>query len=281
MKRINMYVVTYNNSERINQHIERFVGTTEHIDRSQYELNYYIINNHSNFELREDLKKYVTGIFHNSLRPDWSCGHLSRDYNAALMHGFHNLNEPHAHQVITMHDDSHLNVGWFESLQNIHNQFSFYVGDFGCSMISYLPDAVKKIGIWDERFCNIGYHEADYFLRALIYNNEKSSINDHFGGRVLNETVVLFEHVGPNHQKDTHVSQTLGYHTVSRHVFAEKWNTHPEEWRSRMFTTGVPTEPLIHTYMLYPYFELAIENLEAKKYSYTPAGLEHFKNEWR
>lgn len=276
-----MYVVTYNNSERINQHIERFLNTTEHVDRSQYELNYYVINNHSNFELRPDLAERINGVLHNSLRPDWSCGHLSRDYNAALMHGFRNLNEPYANQVITMHDDSHLNVGWFEALENIHTNFTFYAGDFGCSMISYLPDAVKKIGIWDERFCNIGYHEADYFLRAYIYNKDHSSINDHHGGRVLNETVNFFEHVGPNHQKNEHVNQTMGYHTVSRKVFEDKWNVHPEDWNSRMCVTGVPTEPLIHTYMFYPYFELAIENLEAKKYSYAPAGLEHFKNEWR
>jgi hypothetical protein len=33
--------------------------------------------------------------------------------------------------------------------------------------------------------------------------------------------------------------------------------------------------------MFYPYFELDIYDLDAKKYIYAPAGLQNFKEEWK
>jgi len=276
---INIYVVTYKNKQNIENNIKRFFHTTKHVDVSKYKLNYYVINNHSNFTVDEDLLNKVT-VLHNTLRPDFSCGHLSRDYNAALIHGFKNLNNPFANQVICAHDDSLWRDGWLEDLEEIHKTYTFYAGDYGCSMTSYLPEAVKKIGIWDERMCNIGYHEADYFLRALIFNKEKSTINDYFGGRVLNPTKVVFDHPEPNIDKNNHCNESLPYHTVSRKVFEDKWNVHPENWNTRLLP-NIPTNPLINTYMYYPYFELDIEDLENKKYSYAPKGLENFRSEWR
>lgn len=277
MKRISVYVVTYNNEERLNENASRFFKTTENVDRNRFELIYNVINNHPIINLHDEFKNR-TNIMHN-LRPEFSCGHLSRDYNTALIHGFHNLNAPYSQQVICVHDDSIWHDDWFDKLQTIHETYTFYVGDYGCSMTSYLPDAVKRIGIWDERFCNIGYHEADFFLRARIYNRDKSTINDHFGGRVLNPTEVLFDHPEANGQKVVHSERSLQYHTCSRKVFEDKWNVHPEQWDSRLGEE--PSRPKIVQYMFYPYFELDIEDLEGKNYSYTPAGLQNFKSEWR
>lgn len=278
MKKIRVFVVTYKNRERLNENVSRFFETTKHLDKNLYQLEYFIINNHSEFYLDDQFKDKVI-VLHNSLRPNFSCGHLSRDYNAALINGFENLDNPAADQVICAHDDSIWNDGWFEDLEEIHKTYTFYAGDYGCSMHSYLPDAVKNIGIWDERFCNIGYHEADYFLRALIYNKEKSTINDYFGGRILNPTKIFFTHPPANTDKDMHSNASLRYHTVTRKTFEDKWGVHPEFWDTRLHT--IPTEPRIIQHMYYPYFELGINNLDEKKYSYALAGLEHFKEEWK
>lgn len=277
MRKTNIYIVTYNNPERLNENLFRLTETTKHIDLSQHSLNVVVINNHTNFFL-DDRYKNIT-VWHNVTRPNFSCGHLSRDYNAALIHGFQNLKTPAVNQIVCAHDDSMWHKNWFEDLLEIHNTYSFYVGDYGCSMHSYLPEAVKTIGIWDERFCNIGYHEADYLLRALIYNKDKSTINDYMGGRVLNPTKVLFDHPPANHNKLDHSNASLRYHTVTRKVFEEKWGVHPEFWDKRMLR--VPTEPKINQFMFYPYFELDISDLDNKKYIYALAGLEHFKEEWK
>lgn len=280
MKKINVYVVTYNNKENINLNAKRFFDSIHNLDTNKYEINYHIINNHSNFHLESEYSSKTT-VFHNYLRPDWSCGHLARDYNAALMHGFKNLKNPAIEQVVCAHDDSLWHSDWLPRLEKIHEKYSFYSGDFGCSLTSYLPEAIRKIGIWDERFCNIGYHEADYFLRALLFNKNKSSINDYLGGRLLNPTEVIFDHMYENINKKIHCEGSLPYHTVSRKVFEKKWNVHPEFWDTRLFKGSIPSKPLIDTYMMYPYFELDIEDLESKNYCYAMAGLENFKNEWR
>ena len=88
-------------------------------------------------------------------------------------------------------------------------------------------------------------------------------------------------HARENQDKLEHASASLQYHTVSRKVFEDKWGVHPEQWETRLFPNGVPTEPKIHSYMFYPYFELDIEDLDNKKYSYAKRGLENFLEEWR
>jgi len=272
----NIYVITYNNYQRLNENVMGFFETTAHL-KGQFSFRYHIINNHPNFELAEHVQDVM--VFHNFFRPIRSCGHLSRDYNAALIHGFGDLTAPDCDQVICCHDDISWNRNWFETLLDIHAQYTFYAGDHGCSMTSYLPDAIKKIGLWDERFVGLGYHEADYYLRALIYNKEKSTINDGFGGRILNPTSVVFTQPPTNKDKQNHMNAAIDYHTISRKVFAEKWGVHPEHWKARLKT--VPAAPLILGYLYYPWFELDVETLDAQRYVYQPKGLEHFLDDWK
>jgi hypothetical protein len=270
-----VYVVTYNNPERINQNIDSFLRTTSQIKDAEF--SYNIINNHSNFFLNDAYRNLpFIKVFH-SLRPDNSCGHLARDYNFAYIDGFKNLLNPSCDQVICLHDDSMWMHGWYNALCDIHKTYTYYQGDYGCSMTSVLPEAVRKIGLWDERFCNIGYHEADYSLRALIYNKEKSTINDHLAGRVLNPTCVIFNRAPENMAKLQHGIETMKYHPVSRKVFHEKWGIHPEFWYTRVFgVTELPTVSKIKNYVFYPYFEKDVEDLEGKNYCVEWT----FRNEW-
>jgi hypothetical protein len=257
MKKINVYTVTYNNQENINRNIQRFVETTDHIEGVHF--NYVVINNHSNLNI--DPHSYVPmlhknhnfGVFENFLRPDHSCGHLARDYNMALIHGFQDLNNPACDQVILLHDDSIWNDGWFEDLTELHKKYTFYAGDWGDGLTSYLPDAVKAIGLWDERFCNIGYHEADYFLRAKLFNSEKSTINDHGAGRVWNPTKEIFHHAEENHNKVASHAESARYHDLTHALFMEKWNCSPVNWH--LSIGALPTAPLIKSWAFYPYFE--------------------------
>lgn len=281
-KSVKVYIVTYNNEERIKENIFRFFDTVRDVKTVYFK--YTVINNHSNFNIGQFVcpKNVDFAVWHNVTRPDWSCGHLSRDYNAALINGFVNLNNPDCDQIICGHDDIWYKDNWFERLTKIHETYTFYAGDYGCSMTSYLPEAVKKIGMWDERISNIGYHEADYYLRALIYNGDKSTINDYFGGRVYNPTEVLFDHPPENQNKRIHSEKSLAYHANSRKVFAAKWGgVHPEQWATRLSGTPIPKTPLVPTFMYYPYFELDIDNLEEKGYIYAKAGLENFLEEWK
>lgn len=264
--RLKIYMVTYRNAECVKNNLDSFFATMpkEGDDTGvpeELSFSLTIINNHSAFTMPEQYKPYVD--VRNNLRVDESCGHLARDWNYALIDGFRNLKKPQADQIICVHDDVIWLDNWFSKLYNIHHKYDLYMADFGCTMTSYLPSAVRRIGLWDERFCNVAYHEADYQLRARIYNAEKTSINDYQQGRVWNPTEILVEHPPHNADKHTAARESLDYHPVSRKVFEKKWRRYPEQWDKQH---EPPTRPYIDSYMMYPYFEKDVETLTLQKY---------------
>ena len=188
---IKIYMVTYNSPASVANNLESLFKSKHIYTNIKLQIN--IINNHPNFHIPPEYEKSVTVLQNWHVRSENSCGHLARDWNTALIKGFGNLINPECQQVIGVHDDVIWHEDWMEKLINIHHTkgYTLYMGDFGCSFVSYLPEAVRKIGLWDERFCNIGYHEADYMLRARIHNPDKSTINDHIQERVWNPTEVF------------------------------------------------------------------------------------------
>ena len=90
-----------------------------------------------------------------------------------------------------MQNDTVVDKNWCKNLFKMHEKFNFIVGQFGDNLVSYTAEAVKKIGIWDENFTGIQYKEADYWIRALIFNKEKSCINDTLHGLELNNNDAL------------------------------------------------------------------------------------------
>jgi hypothetical protein len=258
-----MYMVTYRNPECVKNNLDTLfatLGTNQSVPKGT-QINLTIINNHSAFVLPEEYKKQVW--VKDNLRVDESCGHLARDWNYALIDGFRSLKNPRADQVICFHDDVIWLDNWLDKLYTIHQTYDFYMADFGCTLHSYLPSAVRKIGLWDERFCNIAYHEADYQLRARIYNGDKSSINDHEQGRVWNPTEVIVRHPPHNADKTSAANESLNYHPISRKVFEKKWRRYPERWERQ---GEPPKQPYIDSYMNYPYFEKDVETLTLQKY---------------
>ena len=130
-------------------------------------------------------------VIHNNARPDWDTGNLARNWNQALVHGFVDLNNPDAKIVVTMQNDIVLADNWTSNLLKMHQNYTFVTGQLGDNIISYRPEAVKRIGMWDERFITPANKEADYYIRALILNKEKSIVNDFFHGRLLNSDDAL------------------------------------------------------------------------------------------
>lgn len=276
---IRVFMVTYNSPQSVEKNLRSLFSSQQPYENVKIQV--YIINNHSNFKIPPEFADRVTVLDNWHVRSELSCGHLSRDWNTALIKGFGNLLDPECDQVIGVHDDVIWHSDWLAKLINIHHKqgYTFYMGDFGCSFTSYLPEAVRKIGLWDERFCNIGYHEADYMLRARIYNPDKSTINDIIQGRVWNATEVLFDHPAytpatatavhtyiPITDKDNARNASARYHSFSRKIFAEKWNVYVERWDINGIWENPPTKPLIPSFIYYPYFEKDVEGLEEKGY---------------
>lgn len=281
--RIKIYILTYDNAEALSDNLSSLYSNMGE-KPSDVEIEVNIINNHSRFAIDE---KYNVNVLHNALRPDWSTGHSSRNWNQAFLLGIQNLNHPACDILVNIQDDMIWSPDWLKGLLKIHETYDFYTCSWGDAFCSYKPEAVRKIGMWDERFCNLGYQEADYFLRALIYNKDKSSINDTGVGRVLNPVDMNGEPYIPDQAAtepswisnsrfvanrrnlDTRMLRTLNsleYHGVSLRMFHEKWpNIAPEFWTKELIDNPFQ-KPACPTYMFYPYFEKDIYDLPGKGY---------------
>ncbi len=258
--KIKVFIVTYNNELQLNNNLKSLYAS----DLFEHEHEITVINNNRIFKLHDPYKAKVT-IFNNVVRPDFSTGHLARDWNCALINGFKDLNNPDADIVVHVQDDTIFNCNWAKKIIDLHKKYSFIQFGWGDNFCSYTVDAVKKIGLWDERFCNIGQQEADYLIRAYLYNKEKSTINDHVHGRHLNleaDDVM----VRPHHEKyEYHSISTLGYNGWSDAVYFAKWGKHAGPWAGDYLQTVANTS-LIKNFVYYPYFEKNVENLAGKNY---------------
>ena len=255
--RCKIFIVTYNQPQLLRQNLKTLF-------ESNVDVSVEIINNFSLvFEVPDEYKDRVK-VHHQTLRPDWSCGCLSKDWNAAMVNGIVDLKDPWCDQLIMAQDDMLWDPDWFSKLQDIHSKYTFYSADEGDCLISVLPEAIRNIGLYDERFSVIGHHEADFLLRAFLYNNEKSSINDYRHRRVWNpvkETVCSRNRMtGDRRSRVTDYNQT-----VAMALWEHKWN------KQAKATTWEPMDiskirPMVHQYMSYPYFEKDVYDTKFKRY---------------
>jgi hypothetical protein len=137
--------------------------------------------------------------------------------------------------------------------KKFHKKYNFITNGIGDALHSYTVDALKTVGLWDERFCNIGYQEGDYFLRHKLYN-PNSSINDDAHKRTHNsvdtDIVARGRICGFRRQVESNVS-SMKYHKVSAEAFKKKWGTCPISGKFWDITKDM----LLPQFILYPYFE--------------------------
>lgn len=258
--RIKLYIVTYRNPLDLETNLNSIFSS----DLCGTNLTIHILNNHTEFTLKDELLNKVE-VLHNTCRPDFSTGHLSRSWNQCILHGFKDLNNPDCDILITCQDDTVFQKDWLSRLLQYHKTYSFITAGVGDNFCSYLPEAVKNIGLWDERFCSIGYQEADYFLRARIYN-KNSSINDLGHGRMYQNVFKNFkEHFCRRTDRipvsEYHIN-SMNFHDINRHLLTEKWGSVALDWKNGKF----PTKCGIDNYITYPYFEKNVLGLREKGY---------------
>ena len=264
-----LYIVTYNSEHHLNQGLESLFAA----DLSQHELEIFIINNHSNFHLHDEFKDKVA-VLHNVLRPDFSTGHTPRNWNQAFMLGFENLNNPACDIVMCAQDDTHYNPQWLNLIHKAHFEMGY---DFVCIGVgdtfhSYTPRAIKKVGMWDERFSALCFMEHDYFIRTAMYLGDKATVTDighskdlytfnplPFARDVIEQPVRDSEKLELGHQRGRMANPF-------RELFKAKWGDYSEFTPTHQFVNN-PRPPGIMGYILYPYFECDIEDLNGKGFN--------------
>ena len=265
--KIKIYIVTYKNSIDLNNNLKSLFSSN--LNGKNLKIN--IINNHSDFHLSN---KYINrvNILHNTLRPDCSTGHLSRNWNQAIINGFKDLNNPDCDILIHCQDDILWSKDWLSKLIEIHKKYTFFTGQAGDAICSYTPEAVKNIGLWDERFCSIGFHEMEYFTRAYLYNGNKSTINAGTNKHNILHDIQQYFPYRPNRneiREKEHVRSSI-FHTLNWKLLTDKWfdntpNIEPKDYWNTFKKIGRKHSKL-KNYLTYPYFEKDIYNLKEKNY---------------
>lgn len=269
--KIKQYIVTYNNNILLERCLRSMQGVTHEIT---------IIDNFGNCEV--DTYNLDVTIIKNSLRPSFSTGHLARDWNAGLILGFRSLVDPDADIVILNQNDVIFKQNYVSKLIRLHERYDFIQMGAGDEMTSFTPNAVRQIGLFDERFCNIGLQDADYLLRAKIYHPSRSTINDSIHGRIHNplpEFSSVIEHTECGHNREEESTMmSAKYHIMSHSVFYYKWKTSPvfeldRNWnkpnwgiRSNNFEFSKLRPTTSHIF--YPYFEKNINTLREQNFIY-------------
>jgi len=263
--KIKLYIVTYNNNAILNDWSLKSIFSSD-FETLGHNVKIFVINNHTNLNINDVYKNKIT-ILNNHLRPDFSTGHLSRNWNQALINGFQNPDKPDCDIVICSQNDVKFKKDWLQSLLKAHETYTFIQQGQGDAFHSYKIDAVKNIGLWDERFCNICYQEHDYFLRALIYNRDHSTINSKGSRQIhneLNTSIIEDTPCGSKRGEKSH-EESKKHSNISNTIFKQKWGTtKPAQWASGY--DWIPKKSNIPSYIYYPYFEKSLPNLKDKGY---------------
>jgi len=261
--KIKQYIVTYNNNEMLDRCLKSMSGVNHEV---------VIIDNFGNCEI-QDYNLNVK-IIKNELRPQFSTGHLSKDWNAGLVNGFKDLNNPDCDVVILNQNDVIFKPNYIDNLIKLHKKYDFIQMGSGDEMMSFTVNAVKQVGLFDERFCNIGFQEADYFLRCLIYNHEKSTINDLQHDRFLNnlqdDDLVIEDTVCGHNREEESTMLSTKFHPNSHVLFNFKWSNLllDRNWSKILKEFNIlELKPSI-SFIMYPYFEKDINTLKEQNFIY-------------
>jgi hypothetical protein len=265
--KIKVFIVTYN-CDLIYNNIRSLLSS----DLVNYDYSINVIDNYcENNDLIDFCKDNNINLFENKLRPSFSTGHLSRSWNQCIINGFKDLNNPDCDILVLCQDDNLFLSSWCSELISYHDTYEFISMGAGDQLHSYKPEHIKKVGLWDERFCNIGYQEYDYFIRSYVYNRDNSSINDRSHGRVYNKLGDKFiDHssylIGGMRNDKRHLS-SLMYHEISKNILIHKWgqeSLHNTCWDFEYLNSINKCN--IENYIYYPYFEKDIYDLKGKNY---------------
>lgn len=259
MNKIKIFINTYKNEDLLKNNIESLLNS----DIINYNYEIIVINNYtSEFNLQSYCDDKNIKVLHNYLRPDFSTGHLSRSWNQAIINGFKSLENPDCDILVLVQNDNIFKPNWCTYLIELHNQYEFISMGAGDQFHSYKPEHIKKVGIWDERFCNIGYQEYDYFSRSFIYNRDMSSINDpkhkRVHNQVLNELISEDDNLVGGMRRDINHLNSLNYHNISKSILINKWGSEAEESWNVDYLSSL-TKSFIPNFIYYPYFEKDID----------------------
>ena len=272
--RVKHFIVTYKNQCLLKRGLD-VINSQSIPEGVEYEL--YVINNHDYLYPMEDSS---ATILNNVVRLDSSTGHLSRNWNQALMLGFEDLNNPKADIVMLSQGDCLFKDGYLNMVLKGHERFDFLQQGRGDEFHSYKPDHIKKVGIWDERFCGIGFQEVEYIYRSYVLNTSGIFINQNFYGmpnykhdnslNILDNSAAT----GWDRRDESHLNSAKTSHNHClrlleyKYGIEQKYTLNKNCYKLVLKLFEEMRYPQIETFITYPYFESGINKDTMKKLRY-------------
>ena len=255
MSKIAIYIVRYRETDKLYKCLD---SVKKCGDSSGVPV--YVINNYGTLELPDEYK--CVTVLNNVTRPDFSTGHLSRNWNQAIINGFQDLNSPRYDKIVAIQADVELADAWYEHVVHLNENIKYLACGRGDEFQIFTPEGVKAVGIYDERFCNIGHQEADYFLRNLLIQRDTCCILDkphgrfHCPAQFSNVNVEDFIVPSIGCANEDHIKSAV-YHDISNRWFSTKWGNTGVVWRDHWNNNDAVRElcPFKKEVMYYPYFE--------------------------
>jgi hypothetical protein len=240
-------------------HVRTLVEDLLRSDLTSFTFEIIVLNNFGTFSfppgnpLLEANSDNLT-VINNYARLESSFGHLSRDWNTAALYGFMDLTNPISDIVVGLQGDASLFSEWATNVYTEHMMEGTLFLQAGCgdAFHSWTAEGVRRIGLWDERFTDIGYQEADMFLRAVVLEPERVRISDELHGRMHHPPV--FSVVADNGAHDRGGSKQA--HRHSGGFWKAKWGGRNTGWGDSEVVGAAPLVPSIY---IYPYFEWKLD----------------------
>jgi len=239
MKKIKLYIATYKRNDVLAETLDCLFESdfTEVCDGEVF-----VLSNHTSIEIQDRHKDKVK-VIRNEGRPDWSNGNLSESWNQALVHGFKDLKKPDCDYVVTFQNDALVDKNWCSNVIKFHEKFDYIKGQFGDNVMSFSPEHIKKVGLYDERFCSIQFKEADFDIRSMQRNKDRIYLNDIMHRIEYNNNPSFeFDIVGHRNIKDNEDGdprrraddgeQSVIWETARAGIYrAYSWNWFAHKWK--------------------------------------------------
>ena len=279
--KIKLYFVSFKN----NAELQASFDTLFNSGLCDYDYEITVVNNAERHPIDIDILSEIkkkTRFVTNGLRIEYTGagahtpGHLARDWNFCLVDGFKSIANPKADLVVACQNDLAFIKDGFHKIVEAHKKYNFFTCGPGDTLHSYTIDAVKALGLWDERFCSRVYQEGDYFTRALAFNADKTSLNDRDHRRVYNpiehDDQILDLNVRPHNRRfdRSYLEKNEDvFKKINEDLYNAKWSKVKsafwgKEHIERIKTLKIPEQ--FKQPVFYPYFEL--EHINKNIYQY-------------
>jgi len=271
--KIRHYIVTYKNEDLLKRGLD-IINSQPIPEGVEYEI--YVINNYGYLKPMPD--NNFIGL-NNVIRLDESTGHLARSWNQALILGFENLDNPACDIVILSQGDCVFKDGYLDRVIKAHEKYDFLQQGRGDEFHSYKAEHIKKAGMWDERFCGIGFQELEYFYRSFVFN-DNIFINPNF------HNIQMLEHdnsldivdtsaeTGHARKDESHLNSVETAHNHCLRLLEYKYGIKDRCTLGKdcyllvLNLFSRKRYPEIDTYMTYPYFESGINKDTMRRLRY-------------